>query len=65
MTYKQKLVSLTLFILSVGAAGFAWNGFIKSNSCDYIHATIERQVDDQSDLLITYAFWIDPLKVDT
>ena len=60
ITYKQKLVSLTLFILSVGAAGIAWNGFIKSNSCDYIHATIERQVDDQSDLLITYAFLAHP-----
>ena len=61
ITFKQQLVAMLLFILSVGGAGFAWNGFRMSNHCDYLNSTINRHIDDISDLLISYAFIASPI----
>ena len=60
MTDRQTIFALGFLILIIGAAGFAWNGFLMSNQCNYFHAKIERLMDDQSDTLITYAFFAHP-----
>ena len=61
MTFKQQFVAMLLFILSVGAAGIAWEGFRKSNHCSYLNSTIQRHIDDISDLLISYSFIANPI----
>ena len=52
---------MLLFILSVGAAGIAWNGFLRSDHCNYLNSTIQRHIDDLSDILIIYAFVANPI----
>ena len=61
MTQKQQVVALLLYILLTVGIGFSWNGFIRSDHCNYLDSTIQRHIDDISDLLISYSFIAKPI----
>ena len=57
MTYKQRFVSLFLFILLICSGGLGWNLFLKSNDCNHFNYDIKRLMDNQSNLLLTYGLF--------
>ena len=59
MTYKNKLILGNFLILFtiIGAGGFGWNHFLKSNSCDHFSNDIKRLMDNQDNLLMTYSLF--------
>ena len=59
MTTKYKLV-IGVFIIcftAIGAGGFGWNWFLKTNACDHYSNDIKRLMDDQDHLLMTYGLF--------
>ena len=57
MTYKEKLVGLSLFIMLLFAGGIGWQAFLNSHDCDYYHSDISRLIDNQDILLLSYGLF--------
>ena len=59
MTDKSKLILGGFFILftAIGAGGFGWQWFLKSHRCDNSHNEINRLMDNQDNLLLTYGLF--------
>ena len=59
MTDKKKLIIggfLILFTV-IGASGFGWNYFLISNECNQARLEINRIMDNQDNLLMTYGLF--------
>ena len=59
MTYQKKL-TLGVFLLiftAIGAGGFGWNWFLMFNDCNQTKHEINRLMDNQDNLLLTYGLF--------
>ena len=59
MTDKNKLIigSFLILFTIIGSAGFGWDHFLKSNACDQTRSEINRLMDNQDNLLLTYGLF--------
>ena len=59
MTYKNKLIFSFFLIIftAIGAGGFGWNWFLMFNECNQARHEINRLMDNQDNLLLTYGLF--------
>ena len=59
MTDKKRLIigSFLILFTAIGASGFGWNYFLNSNTCTHARHEINRIMDNQDDLLMTYGLF--------